>query len=249
MYCPSCGKQIPDQSRFCFECGAAVPTQTSQPAAAPKVTEWEYCYYVQWWHLGKGGNYSQDEGKTEMQARLFYWSHHQKKFLPEIQEYLDQGWEAITEIGPNAYSFRDHSDNTNHWVEARDFRVKFRRPKTQNTPNHLAALLGRWESVEIMKQGLIAGLKVGIASSLGLYANGDVYEFHDDYRYEEFKRGETKRGWGIFDFFNNNQKFAIISDKPSQINYHVIVAEVTKPKEFILQTADSGIQVRYQKIK
>lgn len=39
MYCPNCGKQIPDVSRFCTACGASLgdpaPTPAPEPAAAP----------------------------------------------------------------------------------------------------------------------------------------------------------------------------------------------------------------------
>ena len=76
MYCPSCGKQIPDQSRFCFICGAAVPAQTSQPVTAPQVTEWEYRYYVRWWDLGDAGSFPLHDNQTETRARLEYWANH-----------------------------------------------------------------------------------------------------------------------------------------------------------------------------
>ena len=72
MYCPACGKQIPDGSRFCFLCGAAVPTAVSQPSAPPAPTEWEYCYYVKWWNIGEGGKYYLSS-KTEMSIRLENW--------------------------------------------------------------------------------------------------------------------------------------------------------------------------------
>ena len=249
MYCPSCGKQIPDQSRFCFECGAAVPTQTSQPAAAPKVTEWEYCYYVHWWDLGRGGSYQLDGNQTEMRARLEWWASHQKTFNPRLQEYLDQGWEPITEMGPNAYNLRHHKKGINEWLEVRDFRVKLRRPKSRDKPPHLVALLGRWESVEVIKRGLLANIMVGIGSTLGMYAKGYVYEFFDDYSFTGSSKGVNKNNWGIFDFFDKNQKFATITDKPAIVDEaHVIVSEITGPNEFILKTPDKGVEIVYRKI-
>lgn len=252
MYCPACGKQIPDGSRFCFLCGAAVPTAVSQPSAPPAPsapTEWEYSYYVQCWELGKGGKYYTGGGHTEVQARHYFWGGQQKWINPEIQEYLDNGWEPITEIGPNGFTFRYRTLNNDAWYEMRDFRVKFRRPKRQGKPAPLAALLGKWESVEVIKHGLVAGLMVGIGSALGMYAKGYVYEFFDDYRFEGSSKGVNKNNWGIFDFFEKNTKFAILTDKQNLIDQaHVIVCDITGPNEFLLHTPDKGVEIVYRKI-
>lgn len=35
MYCPSCGKQIPEGSAFCLHCGKPIPTLTADAPAAP----------------------------------------------------------------------------------------------------------------------------------------------------------------------------------------------------------------------
>jgi predicted nucleic acid-binding Zn ribbon protein len=35
MFCPSCGKAVPDGVQFCSSCGAAVPPQASQPSEQP----------------------------------------------------------------------------------------------------------------------------------------------------------------------------------------------------------------------
>lgn len=41
MFCPSCGSQVPDESKFCPSCGASFnsPAAAAQPAATPQPTE------------------------------------------------------------------------------------------------------------------------------------------------------------------------------------------------------------------
>ena len=250
MYCPSCGKQIPDQSRFCYVCGAAVQIQVQpQPAAAPPApTEWEYCYYVQWWDVNKGGRYYMNT-KTEMSIRMENWAQDQLNINSQLQKYYDEGWTAITEVGPNAYTFRPRSDSNNRWLEARDFRVKFRRPKRQDKPAPLVALLGKWEAVEILKHGAMASLLVGVVSALGNHGVGNVYKFYDDYSYEEFSKDGKKVDWGIFDFFNQNQKFVILTDKTDKIVIMpVLQSDITGSNEFILHTMNKGVEIVYRKI-
>ena len=120
--------------------------------------------------------------------------------------------------------------------------MKFRRPKRQEKPAPLAALLGKWESVEVIKHGLLAGLMVGIGSALGMYAKGYVYEFFDDYRFEGSSKGVKKNNWGIFNFFGKDTKFAILTDRYKlfdDINQgQVMVCDITSPKEFLLHTPD-----------
>ena len=35
MFCPKCGKELPDDSQFCMKCGHAIPVLASEPVAAP----------------------------------------------------------------------------------------------------------------------------------------------------------------------------------------------------------------------
>jgi len=88
-------------------------------------------------------------------ATLEWWQGHQSWLLPKLQKYLDQGWEPLTEVGPNAYVTRDFKSLTKAtgcldallmfcvvigtfgfglffirslYTEAVEFRVKLRRP-------------------------------------------------------------------------------------------------------------------------
>lgn len=39
MFCPSCGSQVPDESKFCPSCGASFNSAAAQSAATPQPTE------------------------------------------------------------------------------------------------------------------------------------------------------------------------------------------------------------------
>ena len=54
MYCPTCGKEIPNHSKFCLHCGASV-TNPSSSSNTP--VEWEYKDFVRVWPKGNGGHY------------------------------------------------------------------------------------------------------------------------------------------------------------------------------------------------
>jgi len=97
MYCPSCGKQTPDNSAFCLHCG----TWISSPSVR-SVTEWEYqdFVYKEWlpgetWVSTSGSN-----SYTIPGARLYFWQNRQQTILAELQKWLDQGWEPVGEVGP-----------------------------------------------------------------------------------------------------------------------------------------------------
>jgi zinc-ribbon domain len=104
MYCPACGKSVPDGSNFCLHCGSSM--------IAPKAAvEWEYRDFVWAWKPGQGGKFWLGDpslGPDENAIRLTNWNQDQSKILPKIQEWLDNSWEPITQIGPAAYSFRHH---------------------------------------------------------------------------------------------------------------------------------------------
>jgi len=101
MYCPSCGKQIPDNSAFCSHCGK--PTTPSPPLQP--VTEWEYKDFSLSWPPGTTGWISAHH-YTEPAARLDYWHNYQSAIMPELQPLLDDGWQPLTEIGPACIQLR-----------------------------------------------------------------------------------------------------------------------------------------------
>lgn len=150
MYCPSCGKQIPDKSAYCLHCGK--PTGLSLPT--PTVTEWDYDIYVYSFlfsgmraRIGKGA-YSESEAKLE------FWQNHQDLILEELQIWYDHRWEPVGEIGPAGIkirTFRSMGMSGGEWLLAIilglltlglyflfgwhtyatpvEFRLKMRRPK------------------------------------------------------------------------------------------------------------------------
>ncbi len=116
--------------------------------------QWEYRDFVYkgwqpgetWARLGSGGY-------TEPGARLYFWQNRQQAILAELQKWLDQGWEPVSEVGPGGFALRSYRAikptaldrigyiftfggfllldliNRNWYVEPTEFRVQMRRPK------------------------------------------------------------------------------------------------------------------------
>jgi hypothetical protein len=119
MYCPSCGKETPENSRFCLHCGQSI---TAPSTAARVPTEWEYKDFVyefeppgrgMWAKLGSGGY-------TEAGAKLEFYQNSQYEISAEIQKWLDEGWQPVSQIDSSCvelrtgYSHRDKS--AGYWL-------------------------------------------------------------------------------------------------------------------------------------
>ena len=120
MYCPSCGKQIPENSTFCLYCGTriAAPEPVDRSVVSPpKRVEWEYTDFVykflppgqgMWAKLGSGAY-------SEAGAKLEFWQNSQREITAELQKWIDEGWEPVGEVGSSCieiktgYSHRDKS--------------------------------------------------------------------------------------------------------------------------------------------
>jgi hypothetical protein len=128
MYCPSCGKNVPDNSKFCLHCGFSI---TAPESPVDRQVEWEYQDYLLQWGAGDGGRYPLSEGENENTIRLEIWNNQQSWILPQIQELLDNGWQPVTHVGPAAFSFRYHNGGLlgARYIEVNEFRVKMRKPK------------------------------------------------------------------------------------------------------------------------
>src|SRR4030066_2429974 len=128
MFCPSCGKNVPDNSKFCLHCGSSLST----PVANINVpTEWEYHDYFRTWKPGEGGRYHLTDNENENTIRLHLWNQLQSVILPEIQQLEDKEWQPVTQVGPAAFSFRYHDRGWTYdpYLEITEFRVKMRKPK------------------------------------------------------------------------------------------------------------------------
>ena len=101
MYCPSCGKQTPDNSAFCLNCGARIATPATRAVA-----EWDYKDFVWDWpktnilraRIGVAG--ARDNFVTLDQAQRMFWQDYQRDILTALQLEIDQGWQPISEVGP-----------------------------------------------------------------------------------------------------------------------------------------------------
>lgn len=100
--CGNCGYSNPAANKFCGGCGKPLP-QVTQPA--------QYEYFNFGWRAEKGQAYDQVLAKlgfnqqvgqalTESYARIHFWQKHQRHIQKELQPYLNDGWQPITEVGP-----------------------------------------------------------------------------------------------------------------------------------------------------
>ena len=94
MICPSCGKQIPDDSAYCLCCGVRVdaPEQSTR-------RYWEYKTFI--WHFPPSINitldtrhrrFQQYSARDYVDAREILWTMYSNRILEQLQEWLDQGW-------------------------------------------------------------------------------------------------------------------------------------------------------------
>jgi hypothetical protein len=108
MYCPSCGKEIPEGSAFCLSCGkstnlASLPNHN----AVPTNVEWEYRDFTITWPQGETGWVAADH-YPEPAARLYYWQNIQSTIMPQLQQLLDEGWQPLTEVGTACIQLRHY---------------------------------------------------------------------------------------------------------------------------------------------
>ncbi len=160
MYCPTCGKQISDSSKFCLHCGNPI-TQVVQQDEIDTPANWEYKWFS--WELkkGQGGHYNLQgmygATYTEQSARLFFWNNTQAKVLPEFQRELDAGWQSLSEIGPSAVFFENHDNN---WLELMAIRVKLRKNRMTPLQDYENALIGKWQSTQTQMEPTGFALKL-----------------------------------------------------------------------------------------
>ena len=156
MYCPSCGKSIPDESKFCLHCGVSIltdkyasplvtpsdkePKYISQEGESAMVGRWEYKDYV----MGIpplpdkpfatiGGSFSLTTARNEA------WAQVRPVILDQLKEWQDQGWEPVATIGPDCLAIETKNkrelggDNAlfgvNTYAYLKEIRIQMRRLK------------------------------------------------------------------------------------------------------------------------
>lgn len=129
MYCPTCGEQIPNGSKFCLHCGkSTILVESSKDESPNQVTEWEYEDFT----LPLEPTLYSVSDYSRHQAAQEFWQQYQFEIIGIIQVQLDQGWDPVGEIGPGNVFITEYglfAVNT-HW-QPTAFRVRMRRPKTE----------------------------------------------------------------------------------------------------------------------
>jgi len=62
--------------------------------------------------------------------RIDLWSQHQYRIMSDIQRYIDDGWEPVTEVGPSGFDIHYSGGFLGaHRYQLRSFCVKLRRSR------------------------------------------------------------------------------------------------------------------------
>lgn len=240
MYCPSCGKQIPDQSQFCSHCGkpTMIASSPAETKVDPKSTEWEHIHFSLDWKRGQGGKYTLSLGHTEQSARQFFWGNFQGNILPQLQRVLDEGWQPVTEIGPNAFIFYRHGGNP-QWLEVATFRVKLRRPRTSPLAPHELKVMGKWQHLDTTGGGLMVKMVQGLAAMTG----GQVKSF--EFGRENLFVGHASNFLvsGVYTFLDDHH-ISMTADPPKVFS---VTAELNGTYDTMIIHDMGGLKVRYRK--
>ena len=125
--------------------------------------------------------------------------------MPQIQAYLDKGWQFVNPPGPNSYRFIHNEDYAGGvkftWLEVRSFIVEFRRPARPRTEKE-KQLLGIWQEVNNPNNGFWKTLG-NVVFSQRLTVDRWHYEFFKDRVFRRTDRDGKKRDAGTF--FENDE--------------------------------------------
>jgi len=138
MHCPYCGKQTPNNSTFCLHCGKKMPKSGGRATAKWENKDFVYAYAP--------GRRPYRGAQSLVYTRRNIWEEEQQNILPELQKWIDLGWESITEIGPAGFEWETFKQielvalipSTFTYERAIAFRVKMRAPKGTKTPPPVA---------------------------------------------------------------------------------------------------------------
>lgn len=128
-FCSNCGKPIADaQAKFCSNCGH--PLTSAQPV---QPIQYEYHDFELHWD-----RFVTTYGKlvSDAQAPIYFWSQVQDKVLVRLGEWLEQGWEPVTPVGPSCLVIKYGQKFNWKWMltentaQLMDCRIKLRRIKS-----------------------------------------------------------------------------------------------------------------------
>ena len=243
MYCPNCGKEILQGSRFCMHCGNSI-AMVAAPEKPSAPTAWEYKCFFWEWEKGKGGRYPLGPGRNEQLAQMFFWNNAQIHILPALQKELDQGWQPVSEVGPAGLHLLSRGGNPG-WLEVRVFRVKLRRPRTSPFTAYETALLGKWQFIETSGGSMVFKMVSGIASMVG--AQLKEMEFFTENQYAAYPVKASIQGHsGIYNF-SDAYHFRLDSDPPKVFS---LTAELNQSyTEFIVYNMELKTQDRFRKLR
>lgn len=132
---------------------------------------------------------------SEPLIRLKIWGQVQIDILPRLQQYLDGGWEPVSEVGPSAFVFRRRPD----FLTLAAFRVKLRRRRTFAIPDYQSRLLGRWKVVETKANGIHNSLLLNIGKAMVSFPK--EFMFAKDNTWHILTNKDER---GIYEFINEN---------------------------------------------
>jgi len=70
--------------------------------------------FVYTWKEGERWSYSPGIAGTEMTARIYFWNNTQAQLLNILQQEINEGWTAVTEVGPSAFILNSYTKTEFH---------------------------------------------------------------------------------------------------------------------------------------
>jgi len=98
MFCPSCGKETPENSKFCLHCGAPTNSVEKSSIGPSGSIQWEYKDYIMDPPPDPEAIATPDMLST---ARVQWWSEVRPLVMEQLQKWYEDGWQPVSSIGPD----------------------------------------------------------------------------------------------------------------------------------------------------